>query len=268
MTSRRDQNAARGLTLIEVIVTISVTSLLMAIALPGFRSVQESSRATQCSSNLRQLGVAALTYASHNGEHMPAAILFKMSTGGLRTITWDTEQRADGSVVPGPIGLYVDSVGALMQCPSFQGASAFGNDVFAGYNYNTTYIGAEGRFPELGPDGQWIDGWSVARRGLPPSAHQRPDRTALFADAAWKGGANKFMRAPSALVEGDLATVYAGGQAFRHRGCAHVVFLDGHTGATARCCEGDHATPQLLDDVMGFPDNGFLSEDDRWYDPR
>jgi hypothetical protein len=31
-----------------------------------------------------------------------------------------------------------------MQCPSFLGASTFGNDPATGYNYNTTYIGTEG----------------------------------------------------------------------------------------------------------------------------
>ena len=29
-----------------------------------------------------------------------------------------------------------------------------------------------------------------------------------------------------------------------------------------------HATPQLLDEIPGFPRIGFLSEDDAFYDPR
>ena len=76
------------------------------------------------------------------------------------------------------------------------------------------------------------------------------------------------MRAPSNTVENDLSTVYAGAQAFRHQGCTHVCFLDGHVAGMCACHEGPQATTPLLDGVAGFPANGFLSNDDANYDPR
>lgn len=262
----------RGLTLVEIVVTMGVIATLLALAVPGLASVQASSRAARCSSNLRQLGSASILYSANNRDGMPAAILFRMTTDGMSTVAWDTEQRADGSIRPGAIWSYTDAPPSapeeIMQCPDFAGPSTFGSDPFSGYNYNTTYIGAEGRFPELGSDGRWKDGWNNARLGVPATAHHRADRCALFGDAGWKGGANKFMRAPSADVEQDLGIVYAGGQAFRHRGCTHVVYLDGHVRACERCCEGSHATEELLEQVMGTPHNGFLSDDDSMYDPR
>jgi prepilin-type N-terminal cleavage/methylation domain-containing protein/prepilin-type processing-associated H-X9-DG protein len=271
MRSRR----RAGLTLIEVIVATAIVGILMALALPGLHTVRESARGARCSSNLRQMGAAALMYSSSNREAMPAAILYTMSDAGLRTQMWDVEVRADGSMRPGPIWAYTDAPPTapeeIFRCPSFDApalSATNGAEPFAGYNYNTTYIGAEGRFPELGVDGRWRHGWANARHGVPPAAHHRTDRTALFGDAGWKGGANRFMRAPSADVEQDLGIVYAGGQAFRHRGCAHVVFLDGHVRPHDRCCEGVHATPDLLEQVMGAPHNGFLSDDDSLYDPR
>jgi prepilin-type processing-associated H-X9-DG protein len=257
-----------GFTLIEVLAMAVVTLVLLSLAVPGLASVRASGRGAQCSSNLRQLGMASLLYSSHNRDQMPAAVLYRIVDGGLATAAWDTEQRPDGSVRPGPIWSYTDSPGEILQCPDFTGPSTFGSDPFTGYNYNTSYIGAEGRFPELGPDGQWLDGWKNARRGLPPSAHRRTSECAIFGDAGWKGGANKFMRAPSADVEQDLGIAYSGGQAFRHRSCAHVVYLDGHVRPCDRCCEGMHATPDLLDAIMGAPANGFLSDDDSAYDPR
>jgi prepilin-type processing-associated H-X9-DG protein len=260
--------ARAGLTLVELVVTMAVTVALLALAVPGLAAMRAASRGAECSSNLRQMGMAAILYSSHYRDGMPAAVIFKLGPQGMSTISWDTEQRPDGSMRPGPIWSYTDSPGDILQCPDFQGPSTFGADPFSGYNYNTTYIGAEGRFPELGPDGQWKHGWNNARLGLPPTQHRRPSECALFGDAGWKGGANKFMRAPSAEVEQDLGTVYAGGQAFRHRGCAHVVYLDGHVRPSERCCEGVHATPELLESVMGAPDNGFLSDDDSAYDPR
>lgn len=262
----------RGLTLVEVALTMGVVIMLLSLAVPGLSSVRASSQATRCSANLRQLGTGAMLYASHHGDAMPAAILYTMTTSGMSTVAWDLEQRADGTVRPGAIWKYTDappaSPGEIMQCPGFEGPQAAGSELFSGYNYNTTYIGAEGRFPELGADGRWKDGWNNARLGLPPTMHHRPDQCALFGDAGWKGGANKFMRAPSASVEQDVGIVYAGGQAFRHRGCAHVAFLDGHVQPCDRCCEGAFATDVLLEQVMGAPHNGFLSDDDSKYDPR
>jgi type II secretory pathway pseudopilin PulG len=270
LVSRSSRTArSRGVTLLDVLVTIGVTAVLAAIAVPGLRSVQESGRSTSCMSRLRELGTAASMYTTNNADRLPAAILYHIAPGGgLRTVAWDIATTPSGSVEHGPIWQYLDGPGESFQCPSFDGPSTWGGDFFSGYNYNTSYLGAEGRWPELGRDGVWRDGWQTARLGRPPSAHRRPETTALFGDAGWRGGANKFMRAPSAAVEGDLATVYAGGQAFRHQGCTHVVHLDGHVRSMSRCCEGVHATPELLAEILGFPENGFLSDDDELYDPR
>lgn len=257
----------RGLTIIELTVASAVVVVLLSLAVPGLASVRASGRATRCSSNLRQMGMAALLYSTHYRDGMPAAILYPMTPAGMVTAAWDTEVRPDGTVRPGQIWRYTDSPGEVLQCPDYEGPPS-GSDPFTGYNYNTTYIGAEGRFPEMDANGQWKSGWNNARLGLSPAQHHRPTDCALFGDAGWKGGANKFMRAPSADVEQDLGIVYAGGQAFRHRQCAHVVFLDGHVRPCDRCCEGSHATAPLLDQVMGAPANGFLSDDDSLYDPR
>ena len=76
------------------------------------------------------------------------------------------------------------------------------------------------------------------------------------------------MRAPLNTVEGALFRVYAGGQAFRHAGATNVAFLDGHLAPVHRPRPGRLATDQLLEQTMGYPENGFLSDDDRAYDPR
>lgn len=257
----------RGFTLVEALATIGIVATLIAIIVPSLRTVQESARSTQCSAQLRQLAMAALAYAGQNGDALPAAILHRVRPEGLVTTAWDFEHRADGTVAPGAIWRFTDNPDTMLRCPSYEPAHAEG---FAdtGYNYNTSYLGAEGRWPELGPDGRWLDGWSVARRGVPSAQHRRPSDTAFFGDAGRVGGTNRFMRAPSASVEGDLGTVYAGGQSFRHVGCANVAFLDGHVRPCCEPCEGAHASDTLLAQILGFPRNGFLSDDDSAYDPR
>jgi len=257
----------RGLTLVEICVVLAIVVTLAAIAVPGIRTAIEGGRSASCQSNLRQLSLAARSYATVFGEAYPAAILFRLTPGGIATVAWDFEQRPGGGVLPGPLWNHCDTPAEVMQCPSFAGASTFGHDPATGYNYNTTFIGAEGRMPQLAPDGTILDGWKVARKGIPSAAHRRPSETALFADAGWSAGANKFMRAPMNTVEHELGTVHSGAQAFRHRGCCNVACLDGHVAAREGPCRSPHGTP-TLERLMGWPRNGFLSEDDSAYDPR
>ena len=264
----RSASAARGFTVVEMAVVIGIMAVLLALILPATARVRSTARAGSCQSNLRQLGLATAAYAAQNKERYPAAIIYEMTDAGVVTKAWDFEQHPGGVVKPGAIWSYLSSASPVQQCPEFQGSSTFGSDPYTGYNYNTTYIGAEGRLPEIGPDGRWLHGWTVARRGLATGNFRKTSSTALFGDGGWRGGANKFMRAPSATVEGDLPTAYAGGQAFRHGGCTHVCYLDGHVAGACQACAGEHASQSLLDQVMGFPKNGFLAEGDGAYDPR
>jgi len=259
---------ALGISLVETLVSIGVIAVLLAIVLPALGTVRASSRASQCQSNLRQLGVATSTYAAQNKDRYPAAILFELRAEGLVTKAWDFEQHANGRVQPSALWDFVDGPNEVQQCPEFLGPSTFGSDPATGYNYNTSYIGAEGRFPEMNDAGEWLDGWRVARRGLSSAQFRKTSTTALFGEGGWRGGANKFMRAPSGEVEGDLPTVYGGGQAFRHTGCTHACYLDGHVGGVCSCSAGMYAQPTLLADILGFPDNGFFADDDAPYDPR
>lgn len=263
-----DRGVADGFTLVETLVIIACLALLMSLVLPAVARVGGAARSTRCSSNLRQMIAAAHGYATVHGDRFPAAILYFKTDSGIETAAWDWIQSPGGAVRPGPLWAFTDHPDSVQQCPEFHGASTFGGDPHTGYNYNTSFIGAEGSFPKPNPSGGWLDGWSTARLGVPPSQHRRTSECAVFADAGWKSGANKFMRAPANSVETDLALIYAGGQAFRHRDCCNVAYLDGHCGCVQTPREGEHATPGLLASIMNFPSNGFLSHDDSAYDPR
>ncbi len=66
---RRSKEMKRGFTLIELLVVIAIIAILAAILFPVFARARDRARMASCTSNMRQIGVAAMMYAQDYDEH-------------------------------------------------------------------------------------------------------------------------------------------------------------------------------------------------------
>ncbi len=71
----------RGLTLVELLVTVAIVGILVSLMLPAVQSMRESARRTQCGNNLRQIGVAVQLHESRHRAFPYTALNYGDGTG-------------------------------------------------------------------------------------------------------------------------------------------------------------------------------------------
>ncbi len=92
---RRRSSPSAGFTLIELLVVIAIIAVLAALLMPSLREARFSAYKTVCASNLHQIGVATVLYATSRDGLMPpiserwwSHVFVPGAAGGGRGLNW------------------------------------------------------------------------------------------------------------------------------------------------------------------------------------
>ncbi len=168
-SARPNQRITRaGFSLIDVLVSVSVIALLIAIMLPSISMVRESARRVICSSDMRQIGLGMNLYAEDNKGTLPSSVfieevgntaypIFPQLMDTVRTSENDYDPHKEWGQWDG-LGLlffkgYVSAPG-VFYCPSHTGSHT--PDRYEGTwdLEGTTEIVSNFQFRGVGPNGQ------------------------------------------------------------------------------------------------------------------
>ncbi|HEV7302468.1 MAG TPA: type II secretion system protein [Tepidisphaeraceae bacterium] len=254
-----------GFTLIELLVVIGIVVLLISVLVPAAMSARSAARDTACASNVRQVTIALINYATvHHGRFPP--------NGTIQVGSWADGDRI-GRFIGG--GTVYDGTGAItapvLRCPADDEPilRTYAMNFWASSHRDITYLTPPllGTFFRQGaqPSSKLIlvsEGWSYLRALTVPPGYAATDiigHRGVAPGEKFVGlAAGGFWAGRWQMVESDLAyrlhrkrgVRAAAGAAV---GRVHIGYLDGHVSLKSADDLGDRVTMKSKFDSLWSP---------------
>lgn len=234
--------------LVEMLVVISIIAILVALLLPSMRKAKLQASMIACQSNLRQLGMASLSYIADNqGFFYPAEYALSDLSNSISTIIDSRKGTPAGMkfhtlllkmgyvqgwmefVDPTVNNSKLKHVEGVLRCPT-----ATDEDLYqrgdAPYGYNG-YLGMGREVWSQDPP-NWYGAWAIRNYGGIPRLNtiKNPQTTGLFYDSTYGSRS-----APRGWFFADYAGDTRWADYRRHTGAwkLNFVFIAGNTGSVA-----------------------------------
>jgi prepilin-type N-terminal cleavage/methylation domain-containing protein/prepilin-type processing-associated H-X9-DG protein len=222
------QSAARGFTLVELLVVVAILAVLAGLIAPSLAGARRAAATSACASNLRQLALANHAYAAGHGTFVAAASdIWSSNLQRWHGARSKSSQAFDAA--RGPLADYVDERGWIKQCPAFRNPDPGFEAGCGGYGYNAAGVGSQAYL---------VGTYRGAASGMAPEQIADPAGTVMFADTAFaetKKGRTRLLEYSFAepyllIADNRPSEAYPAMPSlhFRHDGHANVAWADGH----------------------------------------